>query len=140
MSQLQDRYHVDIKPHLAAKPTAEDQGDEARLGSWAVRDARGIKAFYGTNLPEGTERPDPDAVLIAQAIIAKHLDKNAFSAVAIEIGECLWRGESAETIKAHFEATTLKDVRLAAEAIAKGTAMRCNLGHWLSGTFYFEGE
>ncbi|MFT7218409.1 MAG: 2-hydroxychromene-2-carboxylate isomerase [Candidatus Azotimanducaceae bacterium] len=140
LSQLADRYDVDIKPHLAAKPTAEEQGDETRFGPWAVRDARSIAAFYGTNLPEGTDRPATDAVLIAQAVIAQHLNADSFSAVAIEVGECLWRGESAETIKAHFDATMPKDARLAAEAIAEGTAMRSDLGHWLSGTFYFEGE
>lgn len=135
LDALRQRYRVNFSIHLANAPTAVEQGDSQRFSQWALKDARSIASDYGTSLPEGTDQPSLDAITAAQRRLAHYVGVNGnhdFAASAIEAGEALWRGEPATTDP--------PDASDPHSVVAQGSMLRSKLGHWLSATFFFEGE
>ena len=61
-------------------------------------------------------------------MLSEFLNQQTFPEVALEVGTKLWTGSH------------LKSAKNAKNIIDSGNEIRKNLGHWLSGTFYFEGE
>lgn len=127
---LKKQYRLDFRFHLVPFPREEYQGDASRFCSWAVRDARSVAAFYGTELPDGVDRIDPDEAAIAASLLApQRLDPDVGD-LAVEVGDRLWQGGRVGPA----------DPSAAMAAIKEGERLRESLGHYLSGTFYFEGE
>ena len=61
-------------------------------------------------------------------MLSEFLSQQTFPEMALEVGIKLWTG------------SPLKSAKKAKNIIDPGNEIRKNLGHWLSGTFYFEGE
>ncbi|MGI9322154.1 MAG: DsbA family protein, partial [Pseudomonadales bacterium] len=154
LAVLAARYRVRFCVHLTSAPLPEFQGDESRFYLWALRDARDIAAFYGAELPgeaEGVDAVDSvqadNAVSQLAGVVAGAVDGGvnravdgarevngavdaaAFGQQATALGDKLWRGQTVEPGTGDPVA-----------ARASGDATREHLGHYLSATFYFEGE
>lgn len=125
---LGERYKVTFVPHLVSSPSSEEQGDSERFRDWALRDARSVASDYGTTLPEDIDKIPDDQVLLAESCLAQFLDAANFTTKATEIGNHLWRNEQ------------LSQQGDSGDKLEEGTALRAKLGHYLSATFYFEGE
>jgi 2-hydroxychromene-2-carboxylate isomerase len=124
---LATRYGVKFEFHLVQNPTNEEQGDALRFPAWALRDARSIASDYGTELPQKVDQIDRHQVEYAESYLSRYLADADFAQKAVAIGHQLWSGEALEKLPA-------------SNAAANGSAIRKKLGHWLSATFYFEGE
>jgi 2-hydroxychromene-2-carboxylate isomerase len=124
---LADRYKVGFEFHLAGSPTDHEQGDAVRFPGWALRDARAIASDYGTELPQTVDQIDSHQADHAESYLSLHLADPGFAREAIAIGHRLWSGDPIEELPP-------------SNATADGSALRTKLGHWLSATFYFEGE
>ncbi len=134
---LAERYKVKFEFHLAGSPTDDEQGDAARFPGWALQDARAIASDYGTELPQTVNQIDRHQVVHAENYLAQYLADPGFAREAIAIGHRLWSGDPIRDLTAEeLPAEQLP----ASDAVADGTALRSKLGHWLSATFYFEGE
>ena len=124
---LADRYKVKFEFHLAGSPTDHEQGDATRFPGWALRDARTVASDYGTELPQTVDQIDRHQAGHAESYLSQHLTDPGFASEAIVIGHRLWSGDLIEELPP-------------SNAAADGSALRRKLGHWLSATFYFEGE
>lgn len=129
LDALKQRYRLPFRSHLVSAPRPEHQGDASRFSDWALRDARSIASFYGTFLPAEVDQIDSTQVQAAEQLLLPLLDSNDFASEALKAGNHLWRGES---LPAAGSAT--------ASPTAEGDALREALGHYLSATFYYEGE
>ena len=121
------RYQCIVVPYLVSAPTAAYQGDSERFSQWALRDARTVATYYGVDLPERTDQIDAGQLKIAEADLAKLRDPNSFATRATQIGNSLWNNQVIEGPTAD-------------NCTAEGNSLREKLGHYLSATFYFEGE
>ena len=124
---LANRYKVRFRFHLAQNPTDHEQGDALRFPVWALRDARAIASDYGTELPQNVNQIERHQVEHAESYLSRYLSDSDFAREAVAIGHRLWSGDPIEALPA-------------SSAAAEGSALRTKLGHWLSATFYFEGE
>ena len=124
---LTNRYKVKFKFHLAHNPTDNEQGDALRFSAWALRDARTIASDYGTELPQNINQIEGLQTKRAESYLSGYLADYDFAREAVAIGHRLWSGHPMEDLPA-------------SNAAADGSALRTKLGHWLSATFYFEGE
>ena len=124
---LANRYKVRFKFHLVQNPTDHEQGDALRFPVWALRDARAIASDYGTELPQNIDQIENHQVKHAESYLSRYLADSDFAREAVAIGHRLWSGDPIEELPA-------------SNAAADGSALRTKLGHWLSATFYFEGE
>ncbi len=88
-----------------------------------------IAPFYGTSLPTEVDRVDTIEATNAASLLVPELQSTGFAGLATELGNRLWRGEKIEPGPGDPLA-----------AIRQGESLRDQLGHYLSGTFYFEGE
>ena len=127
INALRDHYKVRFEFHLAQAPTEIEQGDSQRFPSWALRDARAVASEYGVKLPHGVDQIEGGQVQCAESYLAEHLTKSCFVNEAISVGQRLWSGEPINK-------------NWLSNAAINGSALRSKLGHWLSATFYFEGE
>ena len=127
LDALRQRYQIPFQVHLVSAPPAVFQGDSDRFSDWAVRDARSIADFYGTFLPREMSAIDPDQVLAAEQYLHPLLSSPDFASEAMLTGNRLWRGESLPAGSGQGLA-------------AEGDSLRADLGHYLSATFYYEGE
>ncbi len=125
---LKQRYLVRFVPHLVSQPDADDQGDSSRFPTWAVRDARTVAEFYDTTLPTDVDEIAPGEAQKAATRLSAYLQHPAFADEAIALGEQLWSGKPISAEKSD------------AAVLEEGNRLRHKLGHYLSGTFYFEGE
>jgi len=124
---LTNRYKVKFKFHLAHNPADNEQGDALRFSAWALRDARTIASDYGTELPQNINQIEGLQTKRAESYLSGYLADYDFAREAVAIGHRLWSGHPMEDLPA-------------SNAAAEGSALRTKLGHWLSATFYFEGE
>ena len=124
---LTNRYKVKFKFHLAHNPADNEQGDALRFSAWALRDARTIASDYGAELPQNINQIEGLQTKRAESYLSGYLADYDFAREAVAIGHRLWSGQSMEDLPA-------------SNAAADGSALRTKLGHWLSATFYFEGE
>ena len=124
---LANRYKVRFRFHLAQNPRDHEQGDASRFPLWALRDARAVASDYGTELPQKVNQIDSHQVMHAESYLSRYLAGSDFAREAVAIGHRLWSGDPIEELPA-------------TNAAAEGSALRTKLGHWLSATFYFEGE
>ncbi len=124
---LANRYKVRFKFHLVQNPTDHEQGDALRFPVWALRDARAIASDYGTELPQNIDQIENHLAKHAESYLSRYLADSDFAREAVTIGHRLWSGDPIEELPA-------------SNAAAEGSALRTKLGHWLSATFYFEGE
>ena len=124
---LTNRYKVKFKFHLAHNPAENEQGDALRFSAWALRDARTIASDYGTELPQNINQIEGLQTKRAESYLSGYLADYDFAREAVAIGHRLWSGHPMEDLPA-------------SNAAADGSALRTKLGHWLSATFYFEGE
>jgi len=121
-------YDVRFKFHLCSRPSKDDQGDSSRFETWILNDARNIAEHFNVTLPNAVERIEAGQRKKAEEMLSEFLNQQTFPEVALEVGTKLWTGSN------------LKSARRAKNIIDSGNEIRKNLGHWLSGTFYFEGE
>ena len=112
---------------MAHNPADNEQGDALRFSAWALRDARTIASDYGTELPQNINQIEGLQTKRAESYLSGYLADYDFAREAVAIGHRLWSGHPMEDLPA-------------SNAAADGSALRTKLGHWLSATFYFEGE
>ena len=127
LNELSRRYAVKFEYHMVAAPNAEEQGDSQRFTSRALHDARNIASDYDAELPTDIDSPAAATVASAERYLASYLASGEFPDRAVRTGTELWSGR-------------FTDDGPATDAVSVGTALRHKLGHWLSATFYFEGE
>ena len=121
-------YDVRFEFHLCSRPSKDDQGDSSRFETWILNDARNIAEHFNVTLPNAVERIEAGQRKKAEEMLSEFLNQQTFPEAALEVGTKLWTGKN------------LKSARKAKNIIDSGNKLRKNLGHWLSGTFYFEGE
>ncbi|MBW2496874.1 MAG: DsbA family protein [Deltaproteobacteria bacterium] len=129
LDELRNAYDLPFSVHLVSKPSPEFQGSPEHFEAWSLRDAQSIADAYGVTL-DASGMPAAAAVRAANSALAPVLEHPDFAKQAFEIGEALWSG--------HGPAETNLPPR--EDVVREGDALRRKLGHYLGGTFYFEGE
>lgn len=123
-------YAVDWVPYLVGPPEASAAPDATRLWHYGLRDAARLAQAHGLSFPTGP-RPDGAYPLPAFAgTLATLKDAQAFAQCACDEGLRLW----SEGLRAAL------DPSAADTLTAEGNGVRRRLGHYLGGTFWFEGE
>ena len=129
LDALRNACSLPVVPHLVQPPTAAFRGDASRFAAWARRDAASIAPWFGCTLPEAVAEPVLEQVQRANAILAPLLATPAFAAAAVDAGDALWSGRA-------FGAPGIDP----SAALAAGTRLRDELGHYFGAMFHFEGE
>jgi 2-hydroxychromene-2-carboxylate isomerase len=131
---LTRRYGVTVKPWLVPPPDDAAAPERERLIAYARRDAPRASAAYGLSFPQNAGAPEPQAVALAQGILAGSLGAPDFPERAVEVGEALWRGDL-EGLRRLSRGSTD-----AAQALDSGGARRRELGHYLGAMLHHEGQ
>lgn len=135
LAALRDRYRVDLRCHLVPAPDDGAAPERARLEAWSRRDAQDLARRLNLDWPAEPVVPGPATVERANEVLAAALGRHDFPAAAVAIGAALWRGEpDAGTVAAAADPATT------ASCLQAGAALRRARGHYLGGTFHFEGE
>ena len=121
-------YDVRFEIHLCGRPSKSDQGDSSRFETWVLNDARNIADHYDVSLPKAVEKVETEQRENAEEKILRSLSEPNFPEIALEIGTKIWSG------------SRLYSENKSGNLTGEGNELRKKLGHWLSGTFYFEGE
>jgi 2-hydroxychromene-2-carboxylate isomerase len=136
---LSDRYEITLAPHLVAPPSDAAAPERALLEAFARRDAADVARGYGLAFPPGASAPKPDAVALAQRVLARAIPQGGFIEAAAPASAALWSGD-ANALPACARALGEASAADAAAALAEGTALRERLGHYLGAMLYYEGE
>ena len=132
---LKARYTLKFQPHLVSKPEAAYQGSSAHFDKWALRDALSVAADYGTHFSPTLDTPSADAVVIANQVLAAHLDHDNFTQVALDVGNALWNATPIDTTGNSAVSSDRGKI-----AVREGNEKRRALGHYQGAMFYFDGE
>jgi 2-hydroxychromene-2-carboxylate isomerase len=128
--KLMAAYAVDWRMACVSPPDAGAAPEAARLAAYARRDAALLAHAHGLSFPETAADVAPNATPAAVRKLADARTPEMFVTLARTLGERLWNEGPGETLSP-AEAKAL---------FAEGDALRRRLGHYLGGTFYFEGE
>ncbi len=132
---LKARYTLKFQPYLVSKPEAVYQGSAAHFDQWALRDALSVAADYGTVFSPTLDTPAADAVVIANQVLAAHLDHDNFAQIAFDAGNALWSAAPIDTTDNAPLSADQGEI-----AVGQGTEKRRALGHYQGAMFYFDGE
>ncbi|MDH3642365.1 MAG: DsbA family protein [Gammaproteobacteria bacterium] len=130
---LSRRYVVRIRPHLVSAPAPEFIGDAERFPAWALRDAADIAPHLDLEFRAAPASITAGRLQAFSQKLAAMLTSEDFGAKASELGEAFWSGEPLSDEPGLSRPATEARVHDADE-------LRRKLGHYASGTFYFEGE
>ncbi len=136
LDELKARYNLPFQPHLASMPQDAYQGSAEHFSQWAYRDACSVAADYNTVFKPTVESPSASRVAQANDELAPHEQANDFALVAFAVGQSLWSSDdqSNKGTQASHGSGAGRD------AVAKGNALREQLGHYQGAMFYFDGE
>ena len=139
LAPLRARYDVAVKVWLVAPPDEAAAPEMELLKAYGRRDAARVAREYGLDFPEGAAAPDASLAARATALLANAIRREKFAEVATGAGCALWAGDEAAlaALEKEHGAASARDTM---KALARGTARRKKLGHYLSGMFCFEGE
>ena len=129
LEPLAARYRVRPRAYLVPPPPDDAAPDRARLAAWALRDAMLLAPVHRLSFPAGAAPQSPERVRDFAASLTGALRQADFAHTATLTGTAFWDGRRLP------EANATPDA-----ALAEGGALRAKLGHYLGGTFYFEGE
>lgn len=140
LPELAARYAIELRAHLVSPPNDDAAPERERLVAYSLRDAALLAARHGLRFPAGARAATPARArrageALAATSRAGRFAVDAFAACATAAAEALFRGDDA----ALAELPTAAPGALAA-ALAEGDGARARRGHYLGGTFYFEGE
>ena len=136
LSALQARYRVLLVPHLVPAPDASAAPEQQKLRDWSRRDAARLALSLGLQAPSFLQQPAAEAVEATQAAMAVALMRPDGMGQLADLSHALWSGAA----DAHTGALPTEARQQARDALARGAALRQQWGHYLSATFYFEGE
>jgi 2-hydroxychromene-2-carboxylate isomerase len=128
LAELKSKYLLEFEVHLVNKTEDVYKGDVVKFDTLARQDAESIACHFNSTFSP-TSRPSNHEIKVANGLLASCLSESNFPVEAIQIGEKLWSGQLAG--KSKLESGAL---------CRKGSQIRKRLGHYLGGTFYFEGE
>ena len=138
LGKLRDRYDIELTCHLVDGPQGRAAPEPELLLDLAHKDAHLIAPWYQLDFPECLKPPDTALLKRATSILAAQASGN-FVERAAEIGDALWRGNSArlEVLAKQYRCA---DIAKTQSALAAGTARRAELGHYSGAMFYYGGE
>lgn len=138
LSQLGERYDIDILCHLVTGPTGKNAAEPDLLIKLAQYDAQCIASHYGLQMPVEKSLPSASMLAKAAAILARQ-SSTSFMELAPDVGAALWSQDIAALnaiASRHGAAQTPQlNARLAA-----GNARREELKHYSGGMFHCAGE
>jgi 2-hydroxychromene-2-carboxylate isomerase len=132
LTELPDKYDIQIIPYLVSPPTKEAAPELEKLNSYALTDAERLAAKLGLSFTNNAQLPSDDAVTEAQSALAKSIIDGCFFENVIAIGTALWRGED------------IPDAGVSSGDLIRhlemNNAARAKRGHYLGATLYYAGE
>ena len=138
LSQLAERYDVELRCHLVRGPEGKNAPDAALLLKLSRYDASLIASEYGLDFPVNAEDPTSENIRLASSISAS-VKSEDMAEVLPRIGQALWRNDSTalESLAESYGHATDSDVEALLDA---GTELRAQLKHYSGAMFYYEGE
>tara|TARA_R110002073_G_scaffold921_9_gene6683 strand:+ start:3133 stop:4404 length:1272 start_codon:yes stop_codon:yes gene_type:complete len=128
LAALKAQYALDFVVHLVDPPEAVFKGDVTRFDHWTRDDAAAIASYFDVHF-EPLHIPTEAEVSVANGLLSQGITDPGFADRGVEIGEQLWSGKLNNQTPVNSGAQR-----------NKGNQLRKRLGHYLGGTFYFEGE
>lgn len=133
LPKLAEKYDIQLEVHLVGPPPDGAAPERDKLVAYARKDAADIAPYLGLRFPPRAAQPSPEEVERAARLLA-----GAGSDVvrdAARIGDALWSGD----VHA-LDDLPVASAEEAARALAAGSALRDDTGHYLGATFHYGGE
>lgn len=138
LAPLQDRYEIEIVPHLVGPELGPNMPEPELLEALARRDASAVAPHYQLSFPAKALTPLPESAAMARRIVAG-ADASSFADTALRAGKLLWQGDRAGLEDA-ASSRDAANAETAHDALSRGDALRRKLGHYASATFHYAGE
>lgn len=126
------KYDVELRTHVTPPPPDWAAPDRGRLDAYARKDAALLAGRMRLEYTDPGQQPTEQAILAAQTELCAVSDSNMFLEKAVAIGAQVWRlSEDLEVSASEHDV---------AQRLAAAAARRDDLGHYLGGTLFYEGE
>ena len=141
LARLQQRYPLDIVPHLVSPPEQAAAPERGKLQAYSRQDAQLLAQHFGFPFCDFGQQPSVEKTSAANRLLVAAIHKGQFIELVDSISAALWN-----------TATTLPDQSATAQGIAPATAeltatemqhaneLRKARGHYLGACFWYEGE
>lgn len=130
LRRFQDRYDIELRPHLISAPPDWAAPDRTALECYSQRDAARLATKAGLAFPETPAQPTAERLDKARAIVAAAHTRPDFPETVGKVGTALWQDEAfPDTLEINPQ-----------QAMAAADARLAKLGHYLGATFYYGGE
>lgn len=133
---LLDRYDIKLMPKVVEKPTPIAIHEQALWDQWAARECAAMAPFYGLAFNPPAVGAD---LAFARRILMATRDARVFAQQAQGVSAALHLGQRA-ALEALALGFTLSSESEAEKTLAQHFDLRHQLGHYLGGMFYYEGE
>ena len=139
LPELLARYEVDLVPYLVGPPSDAAAPERQRLAEFGRRDAADVAPGYGLDFPAGAAAPATECVELTARMLVPAIAAGRFAELAPRAGTALWRGDRAR-LEALARESGVTDIVAARAALAAGSRLREQLGHYLGAMLYYGGE
>jgi len=135
---LQQRYEVQIRPHVVAPPTDAAAPDRARLVAYSRRDAALLSRRHGLGYVDPGHQPDAAAVADVTAALVAAVQDELFVQLAGPLSQAMWQCTAQQGTRPDaVRQASAADVQ---QHLGHSQALRQRLGHYLGATLHYAGE
>ncbi len=137
LSQLVERYTIELSCHLVDGPKGNNIMDRDLLSGWSRYDVSLVASYYGLEFPVHADSPGKELVRKANALLAG-LSSSDFIYLAQDVGNALWADDEykLDSLAKQYGLATKKEME---SKIEQGSALQKQRGHY-SGAMLFYGE
>ena len=138
LSQLSQRYDIELRCHLVSEASGANAPEPDLLLDLARRDAALIAPYYELQSSGFEEAVRPELAELAKSVLA-NLSQADFILHAARVSSALWQADI-PAINDLVREFGVKKNQQAAQAIAAGNARRAALKHYSGAMFYYGNE
>jgi 2-hydroxychromene-2-carboxylate isomerase len=139
LHQLSASYQIKLRVFIAGSPNAVDASEPELLRTYALRDVINIAPYFKLDASILNGLPEQQDVVLAQGILASRIHGEPSLELIQSVTTALWAGNRDKLEQLGVSRAALTGHELDA-ALHQTQKQRKKHGHYLGGTFYYDGE
>lgn len=137
---IQERYSIELQVHVVSAPPDSAAPEREKLVKFSRIDAQALAHYRGLQFFDPGCQPSDTRLALATGVLVSAALQNQFVELAPCVSTWLWQKNLSTPLPEACQSTSAATPEAIRTHIQQSDELRENLGHYLGGMLYYEGE